>query len=67
VDDTREQVWEVERILDAKLHYRKLHYLVQWAGYSHVRTRWEPAENLENAQELVGDFHQTHPEKPQRK
>jgi len=67
VDDAGEEEWEVERMLDAKLHYRKLHYLVQWAGYSHVRTSWAPADNLENAQELVDDFHRTHPEKPRRK
>jgi len=52
--------WEVERILDTKPRYRKLSYLVQWAGYNYVRTSWEPAENLENAQELVNKFHQTH-------
>jgi len=67
VDDAGEQEWEVERILDAKLCYRKLHYLVQWAGYSHVRTSSERAENLENALEVVDDCHLTHPEKPRRK
>jgi hypothetical protein len=67
VEDAGEQEWEVERILDAKLRYRKLHYLVQWAGYRHIRTSWEPAENLENAQEMVDEFHRTHPEKPRRK
>jgi len=30
--------WEVERILDSKQRYRKLHYLFHWAGYSHIRT-----------------------------
>jgi len=55
VDDSEE--WEVDRVLDSKLRYRMLHYLVQWAGYSHIRTSGEPAENLENAQEIVDDFH----------
>jgi hypothetical protein len=55
VDDSDE--WEVERILDSKRRYRRLHYLVQWAGYNYIRTSWEPAENLENAQELVDGFH----------
>jgi hypothetical protein len=64
VDEPRDEEWEVDRILDSKRRYRKLHYLVQWAGYSHVRTRWEPAENLENAQELVDEFHREHPSKP---
>jgi len=60
VDDSGYE-WEVERILDSKRRYQKLHYLVLWAGYNYVRTSWEPAENLENAQELVNEFHQTHP------
>jgi len=34
---------------------------------SHLRTIWEPAENLENAQGLGDDFHRTHPEKLWRK
>jgi hypothetical protein len=59
--------WEVDRVLDSKLRYRNLHFLVQWAGYSHTRTSWEPAENLENAQEMVDGFHRTHQEKPRRK
>jgi hypothetical protein len=62
VDDSEE--WEVDRILDSKRRYRKLHYLVQWAGYSHVRTSWEPAANLENTRELVEEFHRKHPGKP---
>jgi len=62
VDDSEE--WEVHRILDSKRRYRKLHYLVQWAGYSHVRTSWEPAANLENTWELVEEFHRKHLRKP---
>jgi hypothetical protein len=58
--------WEVERILDSKQRYRKLHYLVQWAGYSHTRTSRELFENLENAGELIDEFHRDQPNKPQR-
>ena len=61
VDGSEE--WEVDRILDSKQSYRKLHYLVQWAGYRYVRTCWEPADNLGNAQELVDKFHRSHPRK----
>jgi RNase H-like domain found in reverse transcriptase/Reverse transcriptase (RNA-dependent DNA polymerase)/Integrase zinc binding domain/Chromo (CHRromatin Organisation MOdifier) domain/Integrase core domain len=64
VGDDGEEEWEVERILDSKRRYRKLHYLVQWAGYDYVRTSWEPAENLENATELVEEFHRENPGKP---
>jgi hypothetical protein len=55
VDNSEE--WAVERIVDSKQRYRKIHYLVQWAGYSHIRTSWEPFETLEKARELIDEFH----------
>jgi hypothetical protein len=55
VEDSEE--WKVEQILDSKQHYRKLHYLIEWARYSHIRTSWEPFKNLENAHELIDEFH----------
>ena len=61
VDDSEEL--EVDRIFDSKWRYRKLHYVVEWAGYRYVCMRWEPAENLRNAQELVDEFHCSHPGK----
>ena len=64
VDESGEEELEVDRILDSKRCYRKLHYLVQWAGYSHLRTSWEPADNLEHAQHMVDEFHRKHPGKP---
>jgi hypothetical protein len=63
-EDSDEEEWEVERILDSRKRYRKLSYLVQWAGYNYVRTSWEPAENLENAAELLEEFHRENPAKP---
>jgi len=62
VDDSEE--WDVDSILDSKQRYLTLHYLVRWAGYRYVRTSWEPAENLGNAQEQVDEFHRSHPGKP---
>jgi len=61
VNQSGEEAWEVDRILDSKRRYRKLHYLVQWAGYSHIRTSREPADYLEHSQELVDEFHRKHP------
>jgi hypothetical protein len=64
IDDSEE--WEVEQILDSMQRYRKLHYLIQWAGYNHIGTSWEPLENLENAGQVINEFHQDHPNKPRR-
>jgi hypothetical protein len=59
-----DEEWEVERVLDLPKRYKRLWYLVQWAGHNYVNTSWEPAENLEGASEAVADFHRDHPAKP---
>jgi len=64
VDDSEE--WEVKRILDSMQCYRKLHSLVQWAGCSHIRTSWDQFGNLENAHELIDEFHRDQPNKLRR-
>ena len=56
--------WEVDSILDSRRCYWKLHFLVQWAGYNHIRTRWEPPEQLKNARDLVDECHQERPDRP---
>ena len=56
--------YEVEAILDSKVMRNKLYYLVDWSGYSPNDRTWEPAENLNNATEIVADFHHRYPDKP---
>ena len=55
--------WEVEKILDARTHYRKLQYRVQWIGHDMDLT-WYPAGNFKNAPEMIRDFHDDYPTKP---
>jgi len=62
VEETQE--WEVDCILDSRWRYRKLHTVIQWAGYNHIRTSWEPAEHLENDQDLIDEFHREHQDRP---
>jgi len=61
VDDSED--WAVDCIINSKQHYRNLHCVIQWAGYRYVRTIWEPAETLGNAEERVDEFHLSHPRK----
>ena len=64
--------YEIERILDvARLPTRKkrklgrLKYLVHWKGYDNPEDHtWEYAEEMENAQEIVEEYHRNNPEKP---
>ncbi|CAH7687543.1 hypothetical protein PPACK8108_LOCUS22341 [Phakopsora pachyrhizi] len=56
----------LSQILDSRFRYGKLQYLVERKGYLNTtdQTSWEPADNLDNAQEVVRDFHQLYWNKP---
>ena len=58
--------YEVVAILDSRRIRRKVHYLVRWAGHETTAESetWEPLENVENAQDLVDQFHERYPTKP---
>lgn len=61
--DGEEQA-EIEEILDSRMHYGKLQYLVKWLGYSVSDNEWMLASNLGAAEEYVTEFHQKYPLKP---
>ena len=56
--------FEVKAILDSKIIRKKLYYFVDWLGYTPNDRTWEPAENLDNASDLVAEFHRQYPKKP---
>ena len=55
-----EEEYKVEQILDSKRTGRnkKLHYLIQWKGYSEAHDTWELEDNVKHAWDLVQQFHQ---------
>ena len=50
----------MEEILDSRVFWRKLQYLVKWEGYEIENNSWEYWDNLGNAVEVVADFHARH-------
>ncbi|KAI0997824.1 hypothetical protein K3495_g10366 [Podosphaera aphanis] len=54
--------YEVEVILDSRIKWKRLEYLVQWTGYNDKD--WLPIKDLDGCQELISDFHKDHPEAP---
>jgi hypothetical protein len=59
--------FEVQEILDSRWERRgrggrRLRYTVRWVGYDDPTE--EPAEYLENAQQIVDNFHRRYPHKP---
>jgi hypothetical protein len=62
-DDTDEMVekWEFEALLDCHNDYGSLQYLVKW---KHHAPTWQPATDLKGQDEVILEFHRTHPNKP---
>ena len=57
--------WEVSQVLDSRIRRGQLQYFVEWKGFEGSdRTTCEPAINLQNAPNLVKDFHKLYPQKP---
>ena len=59
-----EEQYEVEQILDEHNHRRgrKKQYLVKWKGYPNSDNQWLDAKDMENAQELIAEFHNSNHE-----
>ena len=60
-----EPAYELEEIIDSRVHRSNLQYRAKWTGYSpeHNKT-WYPAENFENASIAIKQFHSRYPRKP---
>jgi hypothetical protein len=48
--------YEVEKIIDKRIHYRRAEYLVKWKGYGEEDNSWLPHWKLENSSELLKNF-----------
>jgi hypothetical protein len=58
-----DDVYEVREILDSRIHYGQLQYLIWWDGYDREQSNWEAYENID-ALRLITAFHQRYPLKP---
>ena len=61
--DDKDQA-EIQDVLDSRIHYGKLQYLVKWLRYSVSDNEWILAGNLSVAEEYVTEFHQDYRLKP---
>ena len=58
--------WEVGEILDSRIRYRRLEYLVLWDGFIRdgERSTWEPVCHVSHATDAIAEFHMRYPDKP---
>ena len=61
-----EEEYIVERILDSRMHRRRLQYLIKWEGYGTEGNTWENADQVDNAPEKLAEFHRNNPAAPRR-
>jgi len=60
-----EPEYELEEIIDSRLHYGKLQYRAKWTGYPPEHDEvWYPYDNFEKADIAKQQFHQMYPRKP---
>jgi hypothetical protein len=52
--------FEVESILNSRIRWGKLEYLVHRKGYADEEDTWEPEDNVENSTDLIHQFHRDH-------
>ena len=60
-----EDEYELDEIIDSRLHHNKLQYRAKWKGYSPEQDKvWYLAENFNNAEYTIERFHRCYPGKP---
>jgi len=57
--------YELEEIINSRLHYNKLQYRAKWTGYSPEHdTTWYPADGFGDVGLAKRNFHSRYPNKP---
>jgi Chromo (CHRromatin Organisation MOdifier) domain len=57
---------EVEEVLNSRMRWRRMEYLVKWKGYDAGQNTWEPYFNLDHAKDAIAKFHRLNPGAPRR-
>ena len=66
VTKDRDIEYEVDYIVDFHCKGKQLEHLVHWSGFNKEDHTWEPEGQLDNACDVIIDFHQANPSTPQK-
>ena len=56
LDTSTQAEYEVEKILDKRIHQRRIQYLVKWKGYDDSENTWESLDNLQNCKKTIKEY-----------
>jgi len=60
IDNSEDELYNVEKILDKKKVGGKVLYKVKWEGYDIDQCTWEPLKNLFNVQKFINEYEKKH-------
>ena len=66
VTEDRDIEYEVNYIVDSCWKGKRLEYLVYWSGFNEEDCTWKLEGQLDNARDIIIDFHQANPSAPQK-
>jgi hypothetical protein len=59
--------FEVEQILDARVHRGRVQYLIKWKNEDDSENSWEPLQHVKHCWTMIRKFHYDHPDAPEPK
>jgi hypothetical protein len=62
--DAKNNIYEVEEIINSKKIRGKLHFLIHWKGYPTSERTWEPARHCKKAKSEIEAFYKKYPDAP---
>uniref|UniRef100_T1L3U7 Chromo domain-containing protein n=1 Tax=Tetranychus urticae TaxID=32264 RepID=T1L3U7_TETUR len=65
-DDSEEEEYAIEKILDRRVRSGVTEYYIKWKGYSESDNTWEPECNL-NCPEMIQQFERQRNQRPRRR
>ena len=56
---SKQEEWEVDKILDVRVRRETTQYLIRWKGFGQAQDLWESDTNLTHVKKKVAAFHHT--------
>ena len=66
VTEDRDVEYKVNYLVDSRWKGKWLEYLVHWSRFNDEDHTWEPEDQLDNAQDVIIDFHWENPSAPRK-